>query len=306
MGCLKLTYRKEESRQLKVSWKGNEPENPCTGVENYLYNGKELQTEIATYDFHARMYDPVIGRTFQQDPMGEMFYDYSPYSWVKNNPISRIDPTGMTDFTLNKETGEVNRVGKANDDPDRILRTNSNGDVRRKGEGALGFLVKEENRGKAKVSIEGIEKGILEDGINFKTDDNIIDIGGESQPSVAGVNDFLLKFSNHVGKEIGGFQLSSKGESEISHVFVGKYVNNTDQEARSGFSLKSAGRMDLFGNVDVRVDFHTHLSKFGDSDRLRPSYLGPKGGDVGHKKRQSQYHSGIKYIIITNPKPFEY
>lgn len=149
-----------------------------------------------TYDFHARMYDPALGRTFQQDPMGKMFYDHSPYSWVKNNPISRIDPTGMTDFKFDKETGEVTQVGAANDDPDRILRTNKNGDVKRKGEGALGFLVKKKNRGEAKVAVGGIEKGMLEDGQNFKTENNIIAVGGEGQPSEQGVEAFALKLSD--------------------------------------------------------------------------------------------------------------
>jgi RHS repeat-associated protein len=64
---------------------------------NYKYQGKEEVPEmgVGTYDFHARMYDATLVRTFQMDPMAEKFYGYSPYSWVMNNPLIMIDPTGM-------------------------------------------------------------------------------------------------------------------------------------------------------------------------------------------------------------------
>jgi hypothetical protein len=62
MGCLQLTYREEESSPLKVSWNRNGEENPCTGVEKYLYNGKELQTELGLdwYDYgHMDPHQPM-------------------------------------------------------------------------------------------------------------------------------------------------------------------------------------------------------------------------------------------------------
>ena len=98
MGCLQLTYREEESSPLKVSWNRNTAENVSKGVENYLYQGKELQPEIEVYDFTFRTYDPALGRTWQIDPRADLFYEYSPYSWALGNPISIIDPTGMIAF----------------------------------------------------------------------------------------------------------------------------------------------------------------------------------------------------------------
>ncbi|MBV3636209.1 MULTISPECIES: hypothetical protein [Bacteroides] len=59
----------------------------------------------------------------------------------------------------------------------------------------------------------------------------------------------------------------------------------------------------LFNKVDIKVDFHTHLSRFGDNDRLRPSTI---SGDIGYKERLLKNNPWMKFIIVTNPKTFEY
>jgi RHS repeat-associated protein len=72
-------------------------------VNKFLYQGKEMieDNNLNLYDFHARGYDPVIGRTWQQDPHAENYFDLSPYSWVANNPLNVIDPTGMDTVNIN-------------------------------------------------------------------------------------------------------------------------------------------------------------------------------------------------------------
>lgn len=66
-------------------------------ANRFMYQSKELEEELGlnTFDFHARMYDPVLGRTWQQDPLASKYYSLSPYGWVANNPILFTDPTGM-------------------------------------------------------------------------------------------------------------------------------------------------------------------------------------------------------------------
>jgi len=64
------------------------------GSDNkFLYNGKELEDEHNLYWYHygARYYDPQVTRWFIVDPVQEY---QSPYLYVANNPINRIDPDG--------------------------------------------------------------------------------------------------------------------------------------------------------------------------------------------------------------------
>ncbi|WP_068598720.1 RHS repeat-associated core domain-containing protein [Vaginella massiliensis] len=63
---------------------------------NYKYNGKELEDAMNfnIYDYHARMYDPVIGRFLSVDPLAEHAYEFSPYNYAYNDPINYIDSDG--------------------------------------------------------------------------------------------------------------------------------------------------------------------------------------------------------------------
>ncbi|MEM7369994.1 MAG: PKD domain-containing protein [Bacteroidota bacterium] len=66
-------------------------------VQRFKYNGKELHQEygLGWYDYGARMYDPAIGRWNANDPLAEMYGDWSPYNYVMGNPLASIDPDGM-------------------------------------------------------------------------------------------------------------------------------------------------------------------------------------------------------------------
>ena len=94
-GSLKIL---EESNYYPFGLKHN-GYNPISPIpENRrLFNGKELQEELGLnqYDYGARNYDPSYVRTLTQDPLAEKFYSYSSYSFLNNNPISYIDPSGM-------------------------------------------------------------------------------------------------------------------------------------------------------------------------------------------------------------------
>ena len=69
----------------------NGPEN------NYLYNGKELNTDfdLNWSDYGARWYDPAIARWNSVDPLAEMFPSQTVYNYTLNNPLKYTDPSGM-------------------------------------------------------------------------------------------------------------------------------------------------------------------------------------------------------------------
>lgn len=77
----------------------------------YGFNGNELQNQefndgsgLEVYDFNARTYDAQIGRFIKIDPLAFLSSNQSPYSFASNDPISRLDPGGMQDTTINGET----------------------------------------------------------------------------------------------------------------------------------------------------------------------------------------------------------
>jgi RHS repeat-associated protein len=62
---------------------------------NFLFNSKELQTfaDLNFYDYHARQYDPQLGRWHSPDP-ADQFFGISGYAYCANNPVMYVDPDG--------------------------------------------------------------------------------------------------------------------------------------------------------------------------------------------------------------------
>lgn len=68
----------------------------------YLFSGKELDEETGLYYYSARYYDPRTSQFISTDPLlqkdprqvTEVPATMNPYSYVANNPLRYIDPTG--------------------------------------------------------------------------------------------------------------------------------------------------------------------------------------------------------------------
>ena len=82
---------------------------------NYLYNGKELQTDFSLdwYDYGARFYDATIGRFHTIDNYAEKYYDFNPYQYGANNPIYYVDVNGdsISVSNLMFQNGKLNVQG---------------------------------------------------------------------------------------------------------------------------------------------------------------------------------------------------
>jgi len=63
----------------------------------FRYTGREANSGSSLYHYRARAYDPEARRFLQKDPAG-MCDGTNPYPYVRNNPTSRLDPSGKWDL----------------------------------------------------------------------------------------------------------------------------------------------------------------------------------------------------------------
>ena len=70
------------------------------GLTRLAYTGQAHEFEHGLYDYGARLYDARLGRFLQPDSIVPYPLDsqsWNAYSYVRNNPLSRIDPSGNMD-----------------------------------------------------------------------------------------------------------------------------------------------------------------------------------------------------------------
>jgi RHS repeat-associated protein len=91
-------------------------------IENDFYrrgfNGMEKDDEVKgegnSYTTEFRQLDPRVGRWLSLDPLVEKFPSHSPFNYCLNNPLNKIDPSGMEPYdwvrTSTREMVYDNRV----------------------------------------------------------------------------------------------------------------------------------------------------------------------------------------------------
>ncbi len=74
-------------------------------LPKYSFNAKELDEETGMYYYEARYYAPPVFTS--RDPMFEQKPWLSPYHYCSNNPVGRVDPSGMFDDWVEKVDGTI-------------------------------------------------------------------------------------------------------------------------------------------------------------------------------------------------------
>jgi RHS repeat-associated protein len=83
------------------------PSNSERGYSPYgnrfLFTGREWLTDLKLYDYRNRMYQPELGRFLQPDPKQFDAGDYNLYRYCHNDPVNKIDPTGLDTYQQNRD-----------------------------------------------------------------------------------------------------------------------------------------------------------------------------------------------------------
>ena len=77
-----------------TDWDGNARSTSAYG-NRFMYSGRDYMSSLALYDMRSRVYDPVLGRFYQTDPIG---FDGDPlnlYRFSGSNPLLGGDPLGL-------------------------------------------------------------------------------------------------------------------------------------------------------------------------------------------------------------------
>ena len=67
-------------------------------------------------DFGARQYSHTLHRWLVPDPMGEKYYDISPYAYCAGNPVMLVEPDGRYTKVKDNNDGTYTVLGGELDD----------------------------------------------------------------------------------------------------------------------------------------------------------------------------------------------
>ena len=74
--------------------------------ERFRFTGKERDTETGYDYFGARYYSSTLPTWLSVDPLSDKYPNVSPYAYCNWNPVIKVDPNGMDEWTLNYKDGQ--------------------------------------------------------------------------------------------------------------------------------------------------------------------------------------------------------
>jgi len=94
-----------------------------------VFDPEPGELDPGLYYYKARFYDPAIGRFLQTDPAGTQD-DLNLYAYVGNNPVNRVDPTGLAKVVVGDATVIAQRGMPLTGAPGSFYVNPGNGNVR--------------------------------------------------------------------------------------------------------------------------------------------------------------------------------
>lgn len=166
------------------------------------YTGHEHLDSVGLIHMNGRVYDPVLGRFLSADPNVQApnnLQNLNRYSYVMNNPMTLIDPSG---FIHKKLTKSLLRFGK------KYGRTIAAIVIASVVPGAQGF-------------IGGFLSGLVSSGGDLKS----AFIGGFSAVAFVGLNSDVFSVSRLLGNGLTGGIVSAAGGGRFKDGFLGSAVS---------------------------------------------------------------------------------
>ena len=211
------------------------------------FTGQEDQSAdfgVGYSDFGARQYSPTLSRWLVPDPLGEKYYDVSPYAYCTGNPVNLVDPEGREGIVVSGSPG--NHDNKLHFLINGLDRAKHAKKETTNGEGvtwliyndiAKGFNQKDLNEYKAQAQKAGINVIIVsevDDIIGYINNKS----GGDSR------NHDQISIFYYLGH-------STPGDLDVGYAGSGQHFDPTDLNSDA---FKSGALVDVVGGCRTAID----------------------------------------------------
>ena len=257
--------------------------------EDYKFNGVELNNDmdLGLYEMDFRQYDPTIGRFTGIDALSEERYWVSNYNFGQNNPILRVDPTGLLDDYGIDQNGNVKLIEETDDDFDRLYAVDEDGNkVDTNSDGSTNnedsVVVNDQTILPELSEVKETRTNSYHGELNIRT----VVREESSQNDLFKIFNFA---ANNTSVEFGLYRFNSAKGNQFG---LGTYGNSSLSPGASAFGFESS---QIIAGIHSHPRIPTTLSE----------EIGSMYGDRSITTRyinRGQQESGLKYVYFPNSK----